>query len=141
MDAHRLANALTDRDPCFYVRGGWIIEHLRNLERADVVVALTYRGQTETTMGTIGWALASGKPVIWIHGANARSRSVWDTHPLVTRIEVGDLLRRTDEIAAAVRGALVDAGAQLDASESRPPPKSPISWVASLQPSDCAKTA
>lgn len=81
-----------------------LADNLSDLDRADVVVALTDIGYPRATIGEIGYALARGTPVVWVHAGDGRGRNLFSSHSLVTRIAcVGDDEWLADRVAALVR--------------------------------------
>jgi hypothetical protein len=71
--------------------------NIGDLERADLLFALTDIGTPRATIGEITWALRMGKPVIWIQGPNGEGRNLFDAHPLVRR-------------ATSLEGGLIELG-------------------------------
>jgi hypothetical protein len=109
-EARRLAAALAQHDPRIRVLfAAPSPEGLRDLHRADVVLALSYRGVPGMVLGTIGCALGASKPVVWVHGRERSPRGLWQDHPSVNRIEAHDPLAVLPEIAGALERALQSA--------------------------------
>jgi nucleoside 2-deoxyribosyltransferase len=82
-----------------------------DIERADIVIALTGNGTPKATFGDIVWALAKEKPVVWI--ANwSQGRNIWDAHWAVTRINTPDPLRSLPAIVSAIKMAIIRAHPQ-----------------------------
>lgn len=70
--------------------------NLADLEAADVVVADT-RGEAggarpRSTYAEIGYALAIGRPVVWLRPSATGNRSIFDAHHLVTAVDTMDEL-------------------------------------------------
>jgi hypothetical protein len=76
-------------------------ENIRDIERSDVVIALTWEDTPKSTIGDIVWALAIGTPVIWVTRGR-EGRNIWDAHWAVRRVETADPLRSVVEIATAM---------------------------------------
>lgn len=60
--------------------------NLEDLNRADVVVALTQVGTPRATFCEIAWALGNGLPVVWVSGPQGAGRCIFDAHRLVRRV-------------------------------------------------------
>lgn len=77
---------LGERDPELDSdRRSILTANLEDIARCDVLLALTHRGTPRATFGEIGWALATGKDVVWIHGIGD-GRCLFDAHPRVQRV-------------------------------------------------------
>lgn len=64
-----------------------LMSNVQDLESCDVLVALTCDGEPRCTLVEIGYALALGKPIVWIHDS-AAGRNLADSHDLVVRYDV-----------------------------------------------------
>jgi hypothetical protein len=106
-EARRLAAVLTLCDPRIHVFFATLSpEGIYDLQRADVVLALSYRSAAGVVLGTIGWGLGASKPVVWVHGHERAPRGIWEGHPGVRCIEADDPLAVVPEIAGALERAL-----------------------------------
>lgn len=54
----------------------------RDLDKADVVMALMRTGTPKAVYSEIGWALAWDIPVVWLHGPRIVNRCIYDAHAL-----------------------------------------------------------
>lgn len=93
--------------------------NLADLHRADVVIALCDDGTPRATFCEIGFALAIGKRVVWVHGERGEGRNSYDAHPLVARVRAGHL-----PLAVRLKRAmqLLAIGANVPAVEDEPEP-------------------
>lgn len=60
--------------------------NMRGIEAADVVVAASCTGIPRTTLSEIGYAIAKGRRVVWLQPFGPELRTLFDAHPLVTRL-------------------------------------------------------
>lgn len=60
-----------------------LAEDLSQIDRATVFVCLTCGGHPVTTLCELGYAVARGIPVVWVHGAKDES-ALFDAHSNVT---------------------------------------------------------
>lgn len=74
------------RDPV--ERHAALMDNIADMSEALAVVALTHIDNPRATYGEIGWALASGKSVIWVQGTEGDGSNLFDAHPLVERLFV-----------------------------------------------------
>lgn len=81
---HRDALPVDSTDDSVLAAGMW--QDITELERAEVVVALTSRGSPRATFSEIGWALARGKVVVWVHGPAREGTNIFAQHGLVRRV-------------------------------------------------------
>ena len=65
---------------------------VKELGRADAVLAWTARGTPRATLSEIGYALAFGKPVLWMQGPAGAGGNVFDAsrHVTVVRVDRDD---------------------------------------------------
>lgn len=89
-------------DDSVLAAGMW--QDIAQLERCEVVVAVTSRGTPRATYSEIGWALARGKSVVWVHGPERAGTNVFAQHGLVQRVQDdgGDLRVLVDAILRAI---------------------------------------
>ena len=57
--------------------------NLSQIDRATVFICLTCGGRPVTTLCELGYAVARGIPVVWVHGAKDES-ALFDAHASVT---------------------------------------------------------
>lgn len=85
----------------------------RNLEEiraCDVLIAFMATGSPEATYAEIGYALALGKRVVYVHAGKRGRKRVLDTLPQVRRV---DLAIERSPIAAIVNAALYGERAEV----------------------------
>lgn len=73
---------MTDAERCVILRA-----NLADLARADVALVLGFAGTTRATWGEAAFAIALGKPVVFVHRGSA-GRVIWDSHPKAVRVEI-----------------------------------------------------
>ncbi len=73
-----------------------LIDNLSDLNQADCALAIMSKGTPRAAHAEIGYALALGKPVIWLVGPNGEGESIFTAHALVT------ICRRHDEVLPAL---------------------------------------
>ncbi len=88
-----------------------LFNNIIDIERADIVIALTGNGTPKATFGDIVWALAKEKPVVWITN-RSMGRNIWDAHWAVTRVDTPDPLRSLPAIVCAIKTAIARAHPQ-----------------------------
>lgn len=59
--------------------------NLIDLDRSDLVLALTTHYVPRATFSEVGYAIAQGKRVVWLHAADGTGRQMFDAHALVSR--------------------------------------------------------
>lgn len=64
-------------------RAAALAQNLSQIDRATVFVCLTCGGRPVTTLCELGYAVARGIPVVWVHGAKDES-ALFDAHGNVT---------------------------------------------------------
>ena len=60
--------------------------NLSDLDRSDLVLALTTHYVPRATFSEVGYAIAQGKRVVWLHAADGTGRQMFDAHHLVSRV-------------------------------------------------------
>jgi hypothetical protein len=93
-----------------------LLDNVRELHRADIVIAWTASGTPKATIGEIVHHLTLGRPVVWIQGPDRKGANLWDAHPcceIVPSIEarvvleaVGRAKGRIDRSAPVIPGWL-----------------------------------
>lgn len=63
-------------------------QNLRDLEAADMVVAITCDGLPRSTFFEIGYACKAGKPVVWVPAKE--NNPLCDAHEMITLVEPGE---------------------------------------------------
>lgn len=58
--------------------------NLRDLEKADLVLALTAQGRPRATLSEIGYALALGREIVWLQGEAGEGGNIFDACESVT---------------------------------------------------------
>jgi nucleoside 2-deoxyribosyltransferase len=97
-------------------RAAILSSNLVEIERADVIVALVDDGEPHCTYGEIGYALAVGKPVVWVH-ESATGRNLLDAHASVVRLDL-----RESELTALPGAIRIAAGMARDRLSTLPAP-------------------
>lgn len=77
------------------VRRKILRSNLEDLEKADFVVALMTSGKPKATYAEIGYALAEGKPVVWIGPVESEDplACIFDAHDNVVRVDTFEKAR------------------------------------------------
>jgi hypothetical protein len=76
--------------------------NLSQIDRASVFVCLTCGGRPVTTLCELGYAVARGIPVVWVHGAKDES-ALFDAHANVTVFITENPFRVVDRVADWIR--------------------------------------
>jgi nucleoside 2-deoxyribosyltransferase len=84
------------RDPA--TRADKLARNLSQIDRATVFVCLTCGGRPVTTLCELGYAVARGIPVVWVHGAKDES-ALFDAHANVTVFITENPFRVVDRVA------------------------------------------
>jgi nucleoside 2-deoxyribosyltransferase len=79
-------------------RAECLTQDLSQIDRATVFVCLTCGGHPVTTLCELGYAVARGKPVVWVHGAKDES-ALFDAHANVTVFVTDNPFRVVDKVA------------------------------------------
>jgi nucleoside 2-deoxyribosyltransferase len=90
------------------------------LDDADLVVAWTAAGTPRATYSEIGYALARGKPVLWLQGPNGEGSNSYDTEALVRvlAVDLGETgVERDVAIVAAVQEMVEEQRERVTASK------------------------
>ena len=73
---------MSDEERCVILRA-----NLADLARAGVALVLGFAGTPRATWGEAAFAIACGKPVVFVHRGSA-GRVIWDSHPKAARVEI-----------------------------------------------------
>ncbi len=85
-----------DKDPLNPVARREILElNIRELEKAQFVVAIMTYGVPRATYSEIGYALALSIPVVWIGDGNV---NIFNAHPLSTTVPFSGMASSLDEV-------------------------------------------
>lgn len=76
--------------------------NLAQIDRATVFVCLTCGGRPVTTLCELGYAVARGIPVVWVHGAKDES-ALFDAHASVTVFITSNPFFVADRVADWIR--------------------------------------
>lgn len=80
--------------------------NLADLQRADCLLVLSSVGEPRATFAEAGFALACGKPTVFVHHGPV-GRQLFDSHPKAVRVDMDDLLGPIGpRIHAAIREAV-----------------------------------
>jgi nucleoside 2-deoxyribosyltransferase len=75
------------RDPLDEAARRSILEaNLIDLDRAELVLVMTFEGVPRATFCEAGYAIAKGKQVVWMASREGQGRCIFDASPLVTRV-------------------------------------------------------
>jgi nucleoside 2-deoxyribosyltransferase len=79
-------------------RSNALAQDLAQIDRATVFVCLTCGGRPVTTLCELGYAVARGIPVVWVHGAKDES-TLFDAHASVTTFITSNPFFVADKVA------------------------------------------
>lgn len=83
-------------------RADCLAQNLSQIDRATVFVCLTCGGRPVTTLCELGYAVARGIPVVWVHGAKDES-TLFDAHANVTVFITENPFYVADKVAEWIR--------------------------------------
>lgn len=103
------ATAASEDPPDEQDRRRILTASLVDLDACEVLVALTHRGTPRATFCEVAWALALGRPVVWVCGLNDEGRNIFDAHESVTSVRAA----RGADVAPMVLEALAQTAGRV----------------------------
>jgi len=93
------ATAATADPTAHHERQATLRDNLAEIQRCSAMVAWTAEGTPRATLCEIGWALALGRPVVWVQGPEGEGANIFDASPGVVVVRE----HREEVVIAAVR--------------------------------------